>query len=287
MKQQDKLGRGLDALFGDTVPELSRDDLDNVRMVPIEMLFPGKFQPRFDIDETAIEELASSIKAHGIIQPIIARELGSRDGYEIVAGERRWRAAQRCALHDVPVIVRSLPDQSAMAMALIENIQREDLNPVEEAVLLKRLVDEFSMKHSEIAETIGKSRATVTNLLRLLALPESVLDMLKAKQIETGHAKVLLSLAPEHREPAARYVVKHSLSVRAAEVLVKNWPIENKKDKSTVTRNDANITELENELSERLESKVSIHNIKGKGFIKIKYQNLDEFDAILCRIRGN
>ncbi len=283
MSSQEKLGRGLEALLGAsrfaTIPVQS----DNVRLIAIEKLHSGPYQPRMDMDEESMNELADSIRAHGIIQPIIARESTTRDGYEIIAGERRWRAAQRVSIHEVPVIVRAIPDKAAMAMALIENIQREDLNPVEEANLLKRLADEFMMSHADIAQSVGKSRATITNLLRLLTLAEPVLEMLKNRQLEAGHAKVLLALKGIDQISAAKLVVKNSLNVRRTEALVKSWSSKSGNEKNSKTVADANITRLELELSERVEAKVAIHDRNGKGFIKINYQSLDELDGILDR----
>ena len=283
MSSQDKLGRGLEALLGASRSATIPAQSDNVRLIAIEKLHSGPYQPRMDMDEESMNELADSIRAHGIIQPIIARESTTRDGYEIIAGERRWRAAQRVSIHEVPVIVRAIPDKAAMAMALIENIQREDLNPVEEANLLKRLADEFMMSHSDIAENVGKSRATITNLLRLLTLTAPVLEMLKSRQLEAGHAKVLLALKGIDQISAAKLVVKNSLNVRRTEALVKSWSSESGNKKTSKTAADANITRLELELSERVEAKVAIHDRNGKGFIKINYQSLDELDGILDR----
>ena len=284
MSSQDKLGRGLEALLGASRVATLPVQSDNVRLIAIEKLHSGPYQPRMGMDEESMNELADSIRAHGIIQPIIARESTTRDGYEIIAGERRWRAAQRVSIHKVPVIVRAVADKAAMAMALIENIQREDLNPVEQANLLKRLADEFMLSHADIAQSIGKSRATITNLLRLLTLTEPVLGLLKNRQLEAGHAKVLLALKGIDQISAAKLVVKNSLNVRRTEALVKGWSSEsgNKQPQNTAT--DANITRLELELSERVEAKVAIHDRNGKGFIKINYQSLEELDGILDRI---
>ena len=283
MSSQEKLGRGLEALLGASRSATIPVQSDNVRLIAIEKLHSSPYQPRMDMDEESMNELADSIRAHGIIQPIIARESTTRDGYEIIAGERRWRAAQRVSIHEVPVIVRAIPDKAAMAMALIENIQREDLNPVEEANLLKRLADEFMISHADIAQSVGKSRATITNLLRLLTLAEPVLEMLKNRQLEAGHAKVLLALKGIDQISAAKLVVKNSLNVRRTEALVKGWSSESGKKNSLKTAADANITRLELELSERVEAKVAIHDRNGKGFIKINYQSLDELDGILDR----
>ena len=284
MSNQERLGQGLSALLGSAATKTTPTPIDNVRMIAIEKLQSGAYQPRNEIEEEPLRQLADSIEAHGIIQPIIARESDSGAGFEIIAGERRWRAAQLAGLHEVPVIVRTLTDQSSMAMALIENIQREDLNPVEEANMIKRLADEFSLSHAQIGENIGKSRVTVTNMLRLLSLADPVLEMLQNRQIETGHAKVLLALSREDQIDAARVVVKNALNVRKTEDLVKRWGYRDSKlDKITTTK-DPDISRLELELSERIGAKANIHDRSGKGYIKINYKNLDELDGILERI---
>ena len=284
MSNQERLGQGLSALLGSAATKATPTPIDNVRMIAIEKLQSGAYQPRNEIEEEPLRQLADSIEAHGIIQPIIARESDSGAGFEIIAGERRWRAAQLAGLHEVPVIVRTLTDQSSMAMALIENIQREDLNPVEEANMIKRLADEFSLSHAQIGENIGKSRVTVTNMLRLLSLADPVLEMLQNRQIETGHAKVLLALSREDQIDAARVVVKNALNVRKTEDLVKRWGYRDSKlDKITTTK-DPDISRLELELSERIGAKANIHDRSGKGYIKINYKNLDELDGILERI---
>ena len=288
MSAQDRLGQGLGALLGSSagISPASSDASDNVRLIAIEKLHSGSYQPRDSMDEEALRELSDSIKIHGIIQPIIARESDSGDGYEIIAGERRWRAAQMAALHEVPVIVRTLTDQSAMAMALIENIQREDLNPVEEANMMRRLADEFNLSHAQIGENVGKSRATITNLLRLLSLTDSVLGMLQERKIETGHAKVLLALSGDDQIKAAEIVAKNSLNVRKTEELVKQWV--NRGGKSSkineTSKTDPDISRLEFALSEKIGAKANIFDREGKGYIKIKYKNLDELDGILERI---
>ena len=284
MSNQERLGQGLSALLGSAATKATPTPIDNVRMIAIEKLQSGAYQPRNEIEEEPLRQLADSIEAHGIIQPIIARESDSGAEFEIIAGERRWRAAQLAGLHEVPVIVRTLTDQSSMAMALIENIQREDLNPVEEANMIKRLADEFSLSHAQIGENIGKSRVTVTNMLRLLSLADPVLEMLQNRQIETGHAKVLLALSRENQIDAARVVVKNALNVRKTEDLVKRWGYRDSKlDKITKTK-DPDISRLELELSERIGAKANIHDRSGKGYIKINYKNLDELDGILERI---
>ena len=287
MSNQERLGQGLSALLGSAATKTTPTPIDSVRMIAIEKLQSGAYQPRNEIEEEPLRQLADSIEAHGIIQPIIARESDSGVGFEIIAGERRWRAAQMAGLHEVPVIVRTLTDQSSMAMALIENIQREDLNPVEEANMIKRLADEFSLSHAQIGENIGKSRVTVTNMLRLLSLADPVLEMLQNRQIETGHAKVLLALSREDQIDAARVVVKNALNVRKTEYLVKRWGNRDSKlDKITKSK-DPDISRLELELSERIGAKTNIHDRSGKGYIKINYKNLDELDGILERINLN
>ena len=284
MNSPDKLGRGLEALLGSLQPQLDQPELGNVRMIAIEKLRPGPFQPRTKFSEESIKELADSITAHGIIQPIVARASG--DGsYDIITGERRWRAAQMAAQHEVPVIVRSLADQDAMALALIENIQREDLNVTEIASLLKRLASEFAMTHAQIATNVGISRASVTNLLRILTLEDIVLKMLEQGDIEAGHAKVLLALSGKDQVAAAQHVVANELSVRKTEELIKNWHKRTKPRHAAQTKSvDADIAELERRLSERLTAKVSIHDRNGKGHIKINYHSLDELDGVLQRI---
>ena len=284
MNRPDKLGRGLEALLGSLQPQQEPPGFDNVRMVAIEKLRPGPFQPRTKFSEESIRELADSITAHGIIQPIVARASGD-GGYDIITGERRWRAAQMAAQHEVPVIVRSLADQDAMALALIENIQREDLNVTEIASLLKRLASEFAMTHAQIATNVGISRASVTNLLRILTLEDIVLKMLEQGDIEAGHAKVLLALSGKDQVAAAQHVVANELSVRKTEELIKNWHKRAKSGQAAQTKSvDADITELERKLSERLTAKVSIHDRNGKGHIKINYHSLDELDGVLQRI---
>ena len=284
MSSPEKLGRGLDALFGTRSSDDTQAVADTVQMIAIEKLRPGPFQPRTKFSEDSLRELAESITAHGIIQPIVARR-ADNDAFDIITGERRWRAAQLASHHEVPVIVRSVPDHDAMALALIENIQREDLNVTEIAGMLKRLIDEFGLTHAEIGSTLGLSRASVTNLLRLLSLTEAVFDMLAEGHIEAGHAKALLALSDQDQVDAARHVVDHSLSVRKTEALVKNWTT-----RTNATRQkknlaiDADIVNLERRLGEKLTAKVTIHDRNGRGHIKINYQNLDELEGVLQRI---
>ncbi len=285
MSGNEKLGRGLDALLGSLQTDVQPAGENNVRMVAIEKLQPGPFQPRTQFSETSIKELADSIAAHGIIQPIVARAADDAGRYDIITGERRWRAAQLAAQHEVPVIVRTLPDQDAMALALIENIQREDLNVTEVARLLQRLIDGFAMTHADVARSVGLSRASVTNLLRLLSLTKPVFRLLEAGELEAGHAKVLLALSDDSQVAAAKLVVANALSVRKTEELVKNWHKRNSKKRlPESTAPDGDIIELERKLSERLTAKVSIHDRNGKGHIRINYHNLDELEGVLERI---
>ena len=291
-----RLGRGLDALLskpvaeGKAAAEAGREG--PLRDIPVDLLQRGRYQPRLDIRQDSLEELANSIKAQGVVQPIVARPIGKTGDtqrYEIVAGERRWRAAQMAGLDAIPAVVRDIPDEAAIAMALIENIQREDLNPLEEARALDRLIREFDLTHGEAAEAVGRSRASVSNLLRLLDLSDKVKPMLEARQIEMGHARALLSIADAvQQHDAARQVVRKGLSVRETERLVKRMlagpgskaPAKNPPSQS------ADIRRLEVEVSEKLGAKVNLqHTQKGAGKLVISYNSLDELDGILKHIR--
>lgn len=280
MQRSRKIGRK-DSL--DLSLEFLDSSNEDVRSIAIEFISPGPFQPRFEFDDQALQELADSIREHGIIQPIVVRTKGN-DRYEIIAGERRWRAAQRIPLHNVPIIVRNVTDKAALAISLIENIQRESLNPVEEASQLKRLIDEFSLAHSELAQTIGKSRAAVSNKLRLLNLTEPVLEMLKVGKMEVGHAKALLGLTGEDQMRAAKRVVNLSLSVRATERLVKSWKEAKETTNKPPVSDNVNMRELETQLSDHIGARVSIRDQNNKGHIRIDYRNLDELDGIVDRI---
>lgn len=274
------LGRGLDALLGDAALPESESDL---QMLPVEFLQRGKYQPRKDIDSERLKELADSIKAQGIVQPIVVRRLDG-DKYEIVAGERRWRAAQLAGLADVPVLVKKLDERSALAIALIENIQREDLNPLEEAEALKRLLDEFGMTHQQAADAVGRSRVSVTNLLRLLELQPEVKQMLIKGQLEMGHARALLALHGAKQIAAANKIVVGGLTVRAAEQMAKEQHVEKKP--STTRAPDLDTLRLQNELTEKLGARVTInHQDNGGGKLVINYSSLDELDGVLRRIR--
>ena len=274
------LGRGLDALLGDVS---ANEEKHQLQTLPIEYMQRGKYQPRKDINPEKLQELADSIKVQGIIQPIVVRQV-SYDKYEIVAGERRWRAAQMSGLTQVPVVIKEIDDRAAMAIALIENIQREDLNPLEEAEALRRLLDEFDMTHQHIGEAIGKSRTTVTNLLRLIDLHPDVKKLLLKNQLEMGHARALLSLDGLKQVAMANKVVKDGLTVRATERLAKESHTEPKIQKIKVIDNDT--LRLQEDLTARLGAKVILnHKENGSGQLVIAYSSLDELDGIIGHIR--
>ncbi|WP_196139801.1 ParB/RepB/Spo0J family partition protein [Aliikangiella sp. G2MR2-5] len=250
-----------------------------LQKLPVELLQPGQYQPRKIMTDEALEELASSIKAQGVIQPVVVRAV-SRDKYEIIAGERRWRASQIAQLAEIPCLVKDIPDEAAIAMALIENIQREDLNAMEEAVALQRLMEEFSLTHQQTADAVGKSRTTVTNLLRLLTLTEPCRVMLERGDLEMGHARALLSLPGDEQTLVARTVVSKGLTVRETEKLVR-------KQLSPVKANakqevDPHIEQLQRSISDKIGAPTKIeHGNKGKGKITIQYNSLDELDGVL------
>ncbi|NOX27002.1 MAG: ParB/RepB/Spo0J family partition protein [Gammaproteobacteria bacterium] len=291
-KKKRSLGRGFEALLGDTNISALVDDkpadatgADNnaLRHMPIEDLQPGRYQPRRDMRDEALQALAESIKAQGIIQPIVIRPIDS-GGYEIIAGERRWRAAQLASLQEVPVVIRDVDDRATIAMALIENIQREDLNPLEEAQSLQRLIDEFGFTHEQAASAVGRSRSAVSNLLRLLALSEEVKALVVSREIEMGHARTLLALPREQQYAVALRIVKGGLSVRAAEKLVQLQT--RPKSAASTPAKDPNIARLESELSESIGAAVNIKcSSRGKGTLVISYSNLDQLEGILERLR--
>ncbi len=281
------LGRGLNALLGDVDPVIGSADKKTQpsQVLPIEYLQRGKFQPRKDMNPEKLRELADSIVAQGIIQPIVVREVGI-DKYEIIAGERRWRAAQMAELTEVPVLVRELDDQAVMAIALIENIQREDLNPLEESEALRRLLDEFGLTHQEIASAVGKSRTTISNLLRLLDLDGEVKTLLSKGLLEMGHARAILSLEAKQQREVAAKIVNQGLTVRQVEQLVKSLqqPTQAKKPQKAVK--DPDILRLEQDLTARTGAKVSIkHRSGGKGELVINYTSLEELEGIIERIQ--
>lgn len=280
MQKKRGLGRGLSELLGDVAPTVQEKPQD-VQTLPIEFLQRGKYQPRKDMDPEKLKELSDSISAQGIIQPIIVRKMDG-EKYEIIAGERRWRAAQLAELSDVPVVVKDIDDRSVMAIALIENIQREDLNALEEAQALHRLQDEFELTHQQIAEAVGKSRTTVTNLLRLLELAGEVKTMLGKGMLEMGHARALLGLDEVRQIEIANKAVKQGLTVRAVEKLVR----ELHEEKPVVVKKvDPDTLRLQRELSERTGAKVEInHQQNGKGKLVINYSSLEELEGIINKI---
>lgn len=285
------LGRGLDALLKTSITAREKEQSSSsvaheqqpkgeLQKLPIEWLQPGRYQPRKDMTPEALEDLAASIKAQGIIQPIVVRSVG-HEKYEIIAGERRWRAAQMARLDTVPCLVKDVPDEAAVAIALIENIQREDLNAMEEAVALQRLLNEFQLTHQEVADAVGKSRATVTNLLRLNNLEAETKTLLERGDIELGHAKLLLTLDGDQQIEIARLIAAKGMTVREAERVIRQ-ALEPIAEKPAKTTPDADIQRLEKRLSERLGAAVAInHGRKGKGKVVINYSSLDELDGIL------
>lgn len=280
------LGRGLDALLGGLGPERQAAVQEGeLRNLPVDLIQPGRFQPRTNIHQESLEDLANSIRAQGVIQPIVVRSVNSGAGYEIIAGERRWRAAQMAELHEIPALVRDVPDEAAVAMALIENIQREDLNPLEEANALQRLIDEFGMTHQQTADAVGRSRASVTNLLRLLTLRDDVKHLMGQGALEMGHARALLALEGEQQVRLAGEVVSKGLSVRETERAVRHIQ-SGPKDKKPRTGINPDIRKFQDDLSELLGAKVTIHHdISGHGKLTIHYHNLDELDGILAHIK--
>ena len=281
------LGKGLDALLGEdsNISIAASAENSSLKMLAIDLIERGPFQPRHDFDQDALDSLADSIKTQGLVQPILVRPVEDKNSYEIVAGERRWRAAQIAGLHDIPVIIKDVSDNEAMCIALIENIQRQDLNPLEEAGALERLINEFEMTHDAVAETVGRSRPAVSNLLRLLELDNRVKKMVETGKLDMGHARALLSLSPPRQLEAALRIVKQGLSVRATENLVKQFLDNNQQNRPKKDSKDSNIARLESDLSERLAAKVSItHQSSGQGKLQISYNSLDELQGILKRL---
>ena len=277
------LGRNLSSMLSQTtlkqVQDQSRDELHNL---PLDVIRPGRYQPRSVFDEEKLAELADSIRAQGVVQPVVVRPVGEGE-YELIAGERRWRAAQIAGIDNIPSVVRDVSDEVSVAMALIENIQREDLNPLEEATALRRLIDDFEMTHQQAADAVGRSRAAVSNLLRLLELMQEVKDMIDMRLIEMGHARALLSLDDDLQVQAAREVVHKRLSVRETENLARRLQ-QSKKNKGN-RRVDPDILRLQNRLGEILGARVRIqHQASGKGKLVIAYNNSDEFEGILERL---
>lgn len=283
------LGRGLDALLGanavSTAAGTDAGQSGRLYEFPVDIIHRGQFQPRNDFESGALEELADSIRAQGVVQPIVVRPLADKPGhYEIIAGERRWRATQLAGLHNIPAVVRDVPDQAAMAMGLIENIQREELNPMEEAAALQRLISEFELTHQEAAEAVGRSRAAVSNLIRLLTLEPEAKKLLETGKLEMGHARALLAIVGEKQHQAARQVVAKGLSVRETERLVRR--LLNPAPAKTTRTPDADTVRLQDALAEKLGANVQIqHGPQGKGKLVIHYHNLDELDGILEHIK--
>jgi ParB family chromosome partitioning protein len=275
------LGRGLDALLSGNQ---ERTD-ESMTEVPVGLLKPGRFQPRTRMDPQSIAELADSIKAQGLIQPILVRPVESGK-YEIIAGERRWRASQLAGLTQVPVVIRAVPDRAALAMALIENIQREDLNPLEEATGIQRLVDEFEMTHDAAAQAVGRSRSAVTNLLRLLNLSKAVQDLLMQGKIEMGHARALLAVSGSRQAELAHQIISRGMSVREAEQLVGQSETTSRKTSRKQPRKDRDLQALEEELSEILGTAVTVKTMRGgRGKLTIDYANLDQLEGVLQKLR--
>jgi len=276
------LGRGLDALLAGDMGSVG--DADALRMLKVDQLQPGKYQPRSHMDQAALQTLADSIKSQGIMQPIITRKIAG-DRYEIIAGERRWRASQLAGLKEVPVIVRDIPDESALAMALIENIQRENLNPLEESTGIKRLIDEFGMTHETAAQAVGRSRSAVTNLLRLQNLHVQVQEKLINGLLDMGHARALLSLNEAAQITAAEQIVQKGLSVRDAEKLVKTIGSQ-VSTPPKVKKPDQDVQRLQEEIAESLGADVKIEtSAKGAGTLKIRYSSLDQLDEIIAKLK--
>ena len=297
MKKKKRLGRGLDALLSKSASELfdpitlDSKNSASLKNIPVDLLQRGKYQPRVDIRQDTLQQLAESIRSQGVIQPIVVRPIknssGSNTRYEIIAGERRWRASQMAGKHEVPAIIRDIEIVDAIAIALIENIQRENLNPLEEAKALSRLIAEFDMTHKQAADVVGRSRVAVSNLLRLLDLSDEVKPMVEARQLEMGHARALLSLEnPSQQLSVARDIIKRGLSVRATEKLIRGLLNHKLKLSDTKTQRDSNIKHLEKDISDKLGAKtLIIHTAKGSGKLVIKYNTLDELDGILKHIK--
>lgn len=293
MATKKRLGRNLGGLISDNslrnlqTQAQTDDSQSELRKLPVDIIQRGKYQPRRDMHPESLEELADSIRQQGILQPIVVRKLGDAGKYEIIAGERRWRAAQLAGLELVPALVRDVPDEDAIVMALIENIQRENLNPIEEAHALERLIRDFGLTHQQAAEAVSRSRAAVTNLLRLLALNDDVKKMMEKGDLEMGHGRALLGLPATEQSHAAHIVMTRGLSVRETEQLVRKLqtPASSKKSSASASE-DPDIRRLENDLAEKLGARVTFkHNAKGKGSVVIHYNSLDELDGILRHIK--
>jgi ParB family chromosome partitioning protein len=281
------LGRGLDALLGgegDASPSVLAQE-GELRLLPIQQIQPGKYQPRRHWNDEALDELAASIKAQGLIQPVVVREIG-RNSYELIAGERRWRAAQRAQLSEIPALIKKVSEEAVPAMALIENIQRQDLTPLEEADALKRLIDDFDLTHQQAADAVGRSRAAVSNLLRLTELPASIKKLLDEGKLEMGHARCLLTLPERDAESLALEAARNGWSVRELEEAARRAQAAPKGKAKNPPSRDANIADLERQLSERFATRVELAQGRGgRGKLVIHYHSNDELDGILGKIR--
>lgn len=281
MSKRHGLGRGLEALLATSAPRATESE--TLRTLPVDLIQRGRYQPRIDMRPDTLQELADSIRAQGVVQPVVVRPCGG-ERFELIAGERRWRAAQLAGLHEIPAVIRDVGDQAAMAMALIENIQREDLNPLEEAVALRRLIDEFGLTHQGAAEAVGRSRVAVSNLLRLLELDDAVKRLLESGQIEMGHARALLALPQAAQIEAALHVSTQALSVRETERWVARRSEASSKSKSVKTL-DPNVRELQDRLGQRLGARVELRASRGgRGALVVHYGSLEELDGILAHI---
>jgi ParB family chromosome partitioning protein len=281
------LGRGLDALLGgdgEAAPSVLAQE-GELRMLPIQQIQPGKYQPRRHWNDEALDELAASIKAQGVIQPVVVRELG-KNSYELIAGERRWRAAQRAQLAEIPALIKKVSEEAVPAMALIENIQRQDLTPLEEADALKRLIDDFDLTHQQAADAVGRSRASVSNMLRLTEMPESIKRLLDEGKLEMGHARCLLTLPEHDAERLALEAARHGWSVRELEEAARRAQQAPKGKAKSAPSRDANVADLERQLSERFATRVELAQGRGgRGKLVIHYHSNDELDGILGKIR--
>jgi len=285
-RKKPALGRNLSSMLSQTtLKQVQSESADVLQNLPLDVITPGRYQPRSVFDEEKLSELADSIRSQGVVQPVVVRPVGEGQ-YELIAGERRWRAAQIAGIDDIPAVIRDVPDEVSVAMALIENIQREDLNPLEEATALRRLIDDFQMTQQEAADAVGRSRPAVSNLLRLLELMQEVKDMIDMRRIEMGHARALLSLDDKLQVQAAREVVRKQLSVRETENLVRR--LQQSMKKKGTRRIDPDILRLQTRMGEQLGARVKIqHQASGKGKLTINYNSADEFEGILERLKLN
>ena len=286
MAKKRGLGRGLDALLSAGIGDSSADKSeDGFRQLPVDLLQRGQYQPRMDMHEDTLSDLAESIKAQGVVQPIVVRPI-SGGRYEIIAGERRWRATQLAGINEIPAVIKDVPDEAAVAMAIIENIQREDLNPLEEANAIQRLINEFEMTHQEAGDAVGRSRTAVSNLLRLLDLSLSVKPYLESGELEMGHARALLSLSTDLQLQAAQIIVKRGLSVREAEALSRSMQAGKPAKPGKSKKLDPDVQRLQDDLAEKLAAKVAIqYGTSGKGKLQIAFNSLDELEGILEHIK--